>query len=84
MHGFMPLEMENLVAAGFSPLRALTADTGTNAQIVGIADEVGTIEVGKYADIISIDGRPDEKVEDMGKVSFLMVGGRIQPNLSFR
>ena len=80
----MPLEMENLVAAGFSPLQAITAATGTNAQIVGIADEVGTIEVGKYADMISIDGRPDENVEDMGKVSFLMVGGRIQTNLSFR
>jgi imidazolonepropionase-like amidohydrolase len=84
MHGFMPLEMENLVAAGFSPLQAITAATGMNAQIVGIANEVGTIEVGKYADIISIDGKPDENVKDMGKVSFLMVGGRIQTNLSFR
>jgi len=84
MHGFMPLEMENLVAAGFSPLQAIVAATGINAQIVGIADEVGTIEVGKYADIISIDGRPDENVQDMEKVSFLMVGGRIQTSLSFR
>ena len=84
MHGFMPLEMENLVAAGFSPLEAITAATGINAQIVGIDDEVGTIEAGKYADIISIDGRPDENVLDMGKVTFLMVGGRIQTELSFR
>lgn len=84
MHGFMPLEMENLVAAGFTPLEAITAATGINAEIVGIGDEVGTLEVGKYADIISIDGRPDEDIRDMGRVEFLMVGGRIHTGLSFR
>ena len=84
MHGFMPLEMENLVAAGFTPFEAITAATGINAEIVGIGHEVGTIEVGKYADIISIDGRPDEDIRDMGNVGFLMVGGRIHTGLSFR
>ena len=84
MHGLMAIEMENLVAAGFTPLEAITAATGINAAIVGIDEEVGTIEVGKYADIISIDGRPDENIRDMGKVSFLMVGGRIESPLSFR
>ncbi|WP_420449115.1 amidohydrolase family protein [Candidatus Palauibacter sp.] len=84
MHGYMPLEMENLVAAGFSPLEVLTAATGLNAEIVGIEDEVGTIAPGLFADIIAIDGRPDEDIDDIGNVAFIMVGGRDQTNLSFR
>ncbi len=84
MHGLMAIEMENLVAAGFTPLEAITAATGLNAAIVGIDDEVGTITVGKFADIISIDGRPDQNIRDLGNVRFLMVGGRIHTGLSFR
>ncbi|MYH10521.1 MAG: amidohydrolase family protein [Gemmatimonadales bacterium] len=84
MHGYMLLEMENLVAAGFTPLEAITAATGLNAEIVGIEDEVGTVEVGRFADIIAIDGRPDENIRDMGNVAFIMVGGRDQSALSFR
>ncbi len=84
MHGYMPLEMENLVAAGFTPLEALTAATGLNAEIVGIEDEVGTIAPGLFADIIAIDGRPDEDIDDMGNVAFIMVGGRDRTGLSFR
>ncbi|WP_420463453.1 amidohydrolase family protein [Candidatus Palauibacter sp.] len=84
MHGFMPLEMENLVAAGFTPLEAITAATGLNAEIVGLDDEVGTIAAGLFADIIAIDGRPDEDIRDMGNVAFIMVGGRDQTGLSFR
>lgn len=84
MHGYMLLEMENLVAAGFTPLEAITAATGLNAEIVGIDDEVGTVEAGRFADIIAIDGRPDENIRDMGNVAFIMVGGRDQSALSFR
>ena len=84
MHGLMILEIENLVKAGFTPLEAITAATGINAKIVGIDDEVGTIEAGKYADIISIDGRPDENIRDLGKIGLLMVGGRIYEDLSLR
>ena len=84
MHGYMPLEMENLVAAGFTPLEAITAATGLNAEIVGIEDEVGTVAAGRFADIIAIDGRPDEDIRDMGNVAFIMVGGRDQSGLGFR
>lgn len=84
MHGYMALEMENLVAAGFSPLEAITAATGLNAEIVGIEDEVGMIAPGLFADIVAIDGRPDEDIRDMGNVAFIMVGGRDHTGLSFR
>ena len=84
MHGYMAIEMENLVAAGFSPHEAITAATGLNAEIVGIEDEVGMIAPGLFADIIAIDGRPDEDIRDMGNVAFIMVGGRDHTGLSFR
>lgn len=84
MHGFMPLEMENLVAAGFTPLQAITAATGINAAIIGIDDEVGTIKAGKYADLIAIDGNPDQDIRSLGNVAFVMVGGRDFSDLSFR
>ncbi|MCG8468885.1 MAG: amidohydrolase family protein [Gemmatimonadetes bacterium] len=84
MHGLMPIEMENLVDAGFTPLEAITAATGINATIVGIDDEVGTIEVGKFADIIAVAGRPDEDIRAMSEVTFRMVGGRDHTGLSFR
>jgi imidazolonepropionase-like amidohydrolase len=84
MHGFMALEMENLVAAGFTPLEAIAAATGINAEIVGIDDEVGTLEVGKLADIIAIDGRPDEDIAALANVAYVMVGGREYSGLSFR
>ena len=84
MHGMMPLELENLEAAGFTPLEAITAATGINAEIVGIEDEVGTIVPGLFADIIAVDGRPDEDLGAMSRIAFLMVGGRIHTDLSFR
>lgn len=84
MHGFMALEMENLIAAGFSPLEALTAATGINAEIVGIDDEVGTLEAGKFADLIAIDGRPDEDIRALSNVDLMMVGGKVYSDLSFQ
>lgn len=84
MHGLLALEMENLVKSGLTPLQAITAATGVNAKIVGIDQEVGTLEKGKLADIISIQGKPDQDLRNLGKVNFLMVGGKIYSDLSFR
>ncbi len=84
MHGFMQIEAENLVAAGFTPLEAIHAATGMNAQIVGIEDEVGTLTSGRFADIIAVAGNPDEDIGALSNVSFIMVAGRDLTALSFR
>ncbi len=84
MHGLLDLEIEHLVNAGFTPLEAIGAATGMGAKVLDIDKEVGTLETGKYADIISIRGRPDENIRDLGKVNFVMVGGKIYSGLSFR
>jgi len=83
-HGLLDLEIEHLVDAGFTPLEAIDAATGTTAKVLGIDKEVGTLESGKYADIISIRGRPDTNIRDLGKVNLVMVGGKVYSGLSFR
>ena len=83
-HGLLDLEMEHLVNAGFTPLEAIGAATGTGAKVLGIDKDVGTLESGKYADIISIRGKPDENIRDLSKVNFVMVGGKVFSGLSFR
>ncbi|HVR27814.1 MAG TPA: amidohydrolase family protein, partial [Candidatus Polarisedimenticolia bacterium] len=78
------LDIENLVNAGFTPLQALSAATGGGAKVLGIDGDVGTLEKGKLADIISVRGNPDENIHDLTKVNFIMVGGNIYTGLSFR
>jgi imidazolonepropionase-like amidohydrolase len=84
MQALLHLEIEHLVAAGFTPLEAISAATGTGARALGIGDEVGTLEKGKYADIIAVRGRPDENIRDLAKVTFVMVGGRTFTGLTYR
>jgi imidazolonepropionase-like amidohydrolase len=83
-HGLLDLEIEHLVNAGFTPLDAIGAATGMGAKVLGIDKDVGTIEAGKYADIISIRGKPDQNIRDLSKINFVMVGGKIYSGLSFR
>ena len=52
------MELEQLVAAGLSPLEAIHAGTRGAAQILGAEKELGTIEVGKWADLVFLDADP--------------------------
>jgi len=70
-------ELKNFEKIGYQPQEALIAATRTNAEILGMADRLGTIEPGKLADLIFVEGKPDANVEDLAKVPFVMVGGRI-------
>jgi imidazolonepropionase-like amidohydrolase len=70
-------ELKNFQKIGYKPDEALIAATRTNAEILGMADRLGTIEPGKLADIIIVEGRPDANVDDLAKVRTVMVGGRV-------
>lgn len=83
MHGLMALEIENLVLAGLSPMDAIAAATGVAARVLGLA-EVGSLEPGKMADLISVKGDPSQEIGDLSRVSFVMVGGRRYDSLSFK
>ena len=67
-------ELELLVKAGMTPLQALKSATGVSARLFGFT-RVGAIEPGRYADLILIDGRPDERIEDISNLRSIWIGG---------
>jgi imidazolonepropionase-like amidohydrolase len=82
--GALPIEIFNLVDAGFNPLEAIAAGTGVGAKVLGIDNEVGILQKGNFADIIAVNGMPDRNITDLEHVEFLMVGGKDYSSLSFK
>jgi imidazolonepropionase-like amidohydrolase len=76
MHGLMPYELESLVRLGVPNRDALVAGTLRGAQACRIADDAGTIEVGKRADLIALDADPLQDILALRKVSLIMQNGR--------
>lgn len=77
-HGTQALEFEWLVKrAGMSPVRAIQAATMINAEVMGWEDKIGSIEKGKYADLIAVSGDPLADITELQRVKFVMKGGRI-------
>lgn len=64
-----------LVEAGFSPLQVLNMATLEGARFLGVDQEVGSIEIGKKADLILIDGRPDEDIASVQNVALVFREG---------
>ncbi|MBY8826181.1 amidohydrolase family protein [Sphingomonas colocasiae] len=70
-------ELKGFVKVGYSNSEALVAATKTNAEILRMADRLGTIEPGKLADIIVIDGNPDQDLDALARVTTAFVNGRL-------
>ena len=70
-------ELALLVEAGMTPMQALQAATRVNAELLGWQQSVGTVEVGKLADVIAVPGDPLRDLSVLERVSFVMLGGRI-------
>jgi len=74
----MPLgEMEMLLAAGLTPMDVIEAGTRVSAYACGHGDELGTLEPGKLADIIVVDGNPLEDLQVMSEVTLVIKNGEI-------
>ncbi len=72
------IEFEALVKrAGMAPARAIQSGTMVNATVMGWQDRIGSIENGKYADIIAVSGDPLTDITELQRVRFVMKGGRI-------
>ena len=77
-HGTQALELAALVNhGGMTPLRVLEAATMTNAEAMGWQNRIGSIEAGKFADIIAVSGDPLSDITELQKVKFVMKGGKI-------
>jgi imidazolonepropionase-like amidohydrolase len=80
-HGTQALDFEWLVKrAGLTPARAIQAGTTINAEVLGWQDQIGSIDKGKYADLIAVSGDPLADITELQRVKFVMKGGKVVRN----
>lgn len=70
-------ELKNFMQLGYTPAEALVAATRTNAEILGMDDRLGTLQVGKLADLVVVNGKPDQNIEDVANVEMVIVNGSV-------
>jgi imidazolonepropionase-like amidohydrolase len=70
-------ELWSFVRGGWSNIDALRAGTIMAAQSLGYAKDVGSLEVGKLADLVVLDANPVENIRNSDKVNRVMLGGRM-------
>ena len=81
VHGTQALDFEMLVKhGGLTPVRAIQAATTINAEALGWQDQLGSIDKGKYADLIAVSGDPLADITELQRVKFVMKGGKIIKN----
>ena len=74
---YLTREFDAMVAWGMKPVEALQAATINASQLLGIADQVGTIEAGKAADIVAVNGDPLTDIKAVNNVVLVMKGGEV-------
>jgi imidazolonepropionase-like amidohydrolase len=79
-HGRNAEEFHQMVDLGMKPIAALKAGTSADADLLGLADKVGTLETGKLADIVAVPGNPLENIRQTEHVIFVMKEGTIFKN----
>ncbi|HEV2467730.1 MAG TPA: amidohydrolase family protein [Candidatus Sulfotelmatobacter sp.] len=70
-------EFASMVKFGMTPAQAIRSATSTAADLLGEKDSLGTVEAGKFADIVAVPGDPLNDISIMEKVDFVMKGGVI-------
>ena len=76
-HGDNGQEFGLMVEAGMPPAEAIQAATINAATMLGIEDKLGTLEAGKFADIVAVKGNPLQDITTLENVQFVMKGGKI-------
>jgi len=66
-----------MVKYGMTPVQALQSGTRNAADLLSMSDQVGSIEVGKFADIVATPGNPLEDIGALEKIDFVMKGGQV-------
>ena len=79
-HGQNWKEFEYMVEAGMPAMEAIQSATIIASDLAGNTDELGSIEKGKLADIIAVEGNPLENISMMEQVQFVMKGGTVYKN----
>src|SRR5579863_1887749 len=81
VHGTQALDFVALVKyGGMTPVRVLQSATVINAEALGWQDQIGSIDEGKYADLIAVSGDPLADITELQRVKFVMKGGKVIKN----
>jgi len=84
-HGSNAEELQLMVACGMTPMQAIVASTKTASECVHMQGDVGTLEPGKYADLLIIDGDPLDDIsilQEPGRIALVMQGGRVHKDVA--
>jgi imidazolonepropionase-like amidohydrolase len=79
-YGSQGCEFEWLVNHGMTPTAAIQAATSLDAEMMGWQDRIGSIDKGKYADIVAVSGDPLQDITELQRVKFVMKGGKVMRN----
>ena len=75
-------ELQLMVEAGLTPMQAIVAATGTNAEILGGAKQFGTLQAGRKADFLVLDANPLDDIHNTEKLSAVWQSGKVVPSVS--
>src|SRR5690242_6375306 len=73
-------EFEYYVQYGMTPMQSIRTGTSVAAELLGWSDKAGTIEAGKWADLVAVSGDPLKDITELQKVKFVMKGGAVHKN----
>jgi imidazolonepropionase-like amidohydrolase len=79
-HGTNARQFSKMVEWGMSPMQAIYTATLSNAILFGLEDEIGSIAVGKSADLIAVEGDPLRDIRELEDVDFVMKDGVVYLN----
>jgi imidazolonepropionase-like amidohydrolase len=74
-HGWNGKQFAHMVRYGLTPMQAIQSATQSAAELLGLADAVGTVSNGRYADMVAVDGDPLKDITELERVTFVMKGG---------
>ena len=76
-HGENAREFQYMVEAGMPPIEAILSATRAGADLLGASDRIGSIQAGRFADLIAVAGNPLTDITEMRRVMFVMKGGMV-------
>ena len=79
-HGTQALDFIWLVNHGMTPVAAIQSATVVDAEMLGWQDRIGSVEKGKFADLIAVSGDPLKDISELQRVKFVMKGGQVVRN----
>ena len=73
-------ELELMIESGLTPLRTIAASTGEAARCLGLREQLGTIEVGKWADFIVLGANPLDDIRNTREIESVWISGNQVPS----